>query len=69
MEEENNEIKEQLIVLKEENEHLKKEQNKTENDNNSAETKFFKILDKYEIDNLEKIEELGSGGGGKIVIH
>ncbi len=59
---------EEIIRLKEENECHKKEpvKNQPENDSETDESKVFKILDKDEIENLEKIEELGSGGGGKV---
>ena len=68
MKEENNQLKVQIIRLKEENERLKKEQkkNKSENDIEKDESKVFQILGKEEIESMEKIEELGSGGGGKV---
>ncbi|KAK8890115.1 hypothetical protein M9Y10_034875 [Tritrichomonas musculus] len=68
MEEENSRMKEQIIRLEEENERLKKESSKSkaESDNKTRESKAFKILGENEIKDLEKIDELGSGGGGKV---
>ena len=68
IEKENNQLKEQVIQLKEENKRLQNELKKkeTEHDNKTREPKVFEILDEQEIKNLEKIEELGSGGGGKV---
>ena len=68
IEKEKNQLKEQVIQLKEENKRLQNElwKKETEHCNKTSEPKVFEILDEQEIKNLEKIEELGSGGGGKV---